>query len=64
MIEDERYCIDVSNQILASAALLKKANLLILKQHMNSCLINSIAEDGGEEKIEELLMLLSKIMGK
>lgn len=64
MIENERYCIDISNQILASSALLKKANLLILKQHMNSCLVNAIHEDGGEEKIEELLMILSKTMGK
>ena len=31
MIEDDRYCIDVSNQIFASSAVLKRANLLILK---------------------------------
>ena len=30
MIEDGRYCIDISNQILASSAMLKRANLLIL----------------------------------
>ena len=27
MVEEDRYCIDISNQILASNALLKKANL-------------------------------------
>jgi len=31
MIEEGRYCIDISNQILASQALLKKSNLEILK---------------------------------
>ena len=37
MIEDGRYCIDISNQIFAASAILKRANLLILKQHMNHC---------------------------
>ena len=37
MIEDERYCIDISNQVMASQALLKKANKLILQQHMHNC---------------------------
>ncbi len=34
MIEEERYCIDISNQILAAQSLVKKANMLILKQHL------------------------------
>ena len=41
MIEDGRYCIDISNQILASSAMLKRANLLILKQHMNHCVLEA-----------------------
>jgi len=31
MIEEERYCVDVSNQIIAAQSLLKKANLMILR---------------------------------
>ena len=34
MIEDERYCIDISNQLLASIALLKAANVSILNGHL------------------------------
>lgn len=33
MLENDRYCIDVSKQILAVQALLKKTNLEILKNH-------------------------------
>ena len=29
MLEDGRYCIDVSNQIMAAGSLLKKANMLV-----------------------------------
>lgn len=64
MIEDGRYCIDISNQILATSALLKKANLLILEQHMNHCLIEAIDTDSREEKISEIMNVVSKIMGK
>lgn len=64
MIEDERYCVDVSNQIIAAQSLLKKANLLILKQHMNHCVIEAFEHDKGSEKIDEIIDLLSKIIGK
>ena len=30
MIEDDRYCVDISTQILSAIALLKKANINIL----------------------------------
>jgi DNA-binding FrmR family transcriptional regulator len=64
MIEDGRYCVDVSNQIIAAQSLLKKANLLILKQHLSHCVKDAVLSDNGEEKIDEIIGLLSKIMDK
>ncbi|MDD3027235.1 MAG: metal-sensing transcriptional repressor [Erysipelotrichaceae bacterium] len=64
MIEDGRYCVDVSNQILASQSLLKKADLLIIKQHMNHCVKDAFENDRGEEKIEEVIELLGRVVGK
>lgn len=64
MIEEERYCVDVSNQIIAAQSLLKKANLLILKQHMNHCVVEAIEHDRGQEKIDEIIDLLGKVMDK
>ena len=61
MLEEERYCIDVSNQIIASQGLLKKANKLILTQHMHHCLKDAVG-DNKEEKIEELVDIMDKIM--
>lgn len=62
MIEDDRYCIDISNQILASSALLKKANLHILTGHLNSCVKNALDGEDSDEKIKEIETLLAKIM--
>lgn len=64
MIEEGRYCVDVSNQIIAAQALLKKANLLILRQHMNHCVKEAFEHNKGGEKVDEIIEILSKITGK
>ncbi len=64
MIEDGRYCIDISNQIVAAQALLKKANMLILKQHMNHCVKDAFLHDTGEEKVDEIMGILEKLLEK
>lgn len=62
MLEDGRYCIDVSDQISAASALLKKANVEILQGHLNSCLKNAIVNNENiDEKMEELHRTLLKI---
>lgn len=58
MMEDERYCVDVSTQILAVQGLLKKANMVILEQHMNHCVKEAFRTGDGEEKVEEIMRLL------
>lgn len=60
MIEDDRYCIDVSKQILAAQALLKKANQNILKNHMQTCVKEAFENNNGDEKIEEVIGILDK----
>ncbi|MBC2582042.1 metal-sensing transcriptional repressor [Clostridium sp. DJ247] len=62
MIEDDRYCMDISNQIIAAQSLLKKANMLILKQHLNHCVKEAFMHNSGEEKVDEIIDLLSKLM--
>lgn len=64
MIEEDRYCIDISNQIVAAQSLLKKANMLILKQHLNHCVKAALIAGNGEDKVDEIVGLLEKITGK
>ncbi|MFU2158568.1 metal-sensing transcriptional repressor [Caldisericum sp. AR60] len=54
MIEEDRYCIDISKQILALISILKKANLEILKRHMETCVKNATKDGNLDEKIKEL----------
>lgn len=63
MMEDDRYCVDVSHQVLATIALLKKANDALLKQHMEHCVTEAFEEGNGQEKIDEVINLMHKMIG-
>jgi DNA-binding FrmR family transcriptional regulator len=61
MADDDRYCVDISNQILAVQALLKKANHEILKAHIDGCIKTAFTnEEKEEEKINEVMKILDK----
>jgi len=62
MIEEERYCMDVSNQIVAAQALLKRSQILILKQHLSNCVKTALQENNWEEKNDELMKVIEKII--
>lgn len=61
MIEEDRYCLDISNQILASLALLKKANAEILSGHLHSCVLSA---GKNEEQLEKKLIEIEQILNK
>ena len=61
MIEDGRYCIDISNQIMATIAILKKVNIEILDAHLKCCVLH--ADDREREtKINEISEVLKKAL--
>lgn len=62
MAEEDRYCIDVSHQILASISLLKKSNESMLKEHMNNCLVEAFETDKQDEKLDEVINLIHKMI--
>ena len=61
MVEEDRYCLEVSSQIMAAQSILKKANRMVLKAHMNSCVKEAVESGQPEEKLEELAALLDKL---
>lgn len=62
MLEDDRYCVDVSTQILSAIGLLKKANIDVLNGHIRSCVATAIleGEEQGDQKIEEIINIIDK----
>lgn len=62
MIEEDRYCIDVSKQILSVIALLRKANSTVLRQHLNTCVSDAIAQGSGPEKVDEIMRVVDSYL--
>lgn len=62
MIEDDRYCVDISHQVMAAEAVLQKANREILTAHLKYCIKDAADPDDKEKKVDELVALLSKIL--
>lgn len=65
MCDEERCCIEISNQILASQSILKKVNLDILKGHFTHCVKESLMngnENDKDAQIEEIVKVLSKLL--
>lgn len=61
MLDEDRYCVDVSTQILAAEALLRKANLLILRKHVSHCVRTAIEQGDAQDKLSEVMMLVEKM---
>jgi DNA-binding FrmR family transcriptional regulator len=61
MYQDQRYCVDITKQVLALQALLKKANNLILRDHMDHCVKDALKNKKPEEKLKELSELMNLI---
>ena len=61
MVEEDRYCLDISSQILAAQSILKKANRVVLRGHMDCCVREAVASGSPDGKLEELAVLLDKL---
>ena len=61
MIEEDRYCVDISNQLQSTQALLRSANQEILQAHIRRCVREALQTDAENPKLEEALKLLEKM---
>lgn len=62
MMEEDRYCIDISHQLMATEAILNKVNKEILTAHLKNCVANAETQEEKEEKIDELVSMLGRIL--
>lgn len=61
MVEDDRYCIDISNQLMATQAILRSVNQQILHAHLGSCVEEAFEKGDGHQKIEEIMTVMDKL---
>ena len=61
MVEDDRYCIDIINQVAAVSAAINSFNKLLLSEHIKSCVVEDI-KSGSSQMVDELCDTLHKLM--
>lgn len=60
MTDDEKYCIDVLTQLKAVQAALDKTAHLMLKQHLQTCVVEAVKADDSARVMDELWQLLRR----
>ena len=62
MVEEDRYCIDISTQVMAAEAMLNRVHQEILTAHLKHCVNTAHTQEEREKKIDELVDMLGKIL--
>ncbi|MBI9092338.1 MAG: metal-sensitive transcriptional regulator [Desulfobacterium sp.] len=64
MVENEKYCIDIINQITAAEKALTVVSKNVMKRHVESCVREAILKGEGQGKINELIETVYKYAKK
>ena len=62
MVEENRYCIDISQQIMATEAILNRTNKEILAAHLKHCVQQAASQEERGQKIDEFVTTLGRIL--
>lgn len=61
MLEKDAYCIDIITQVAAVQSALAGFNKALLREHISTCVVEDVRQ-GKEDKVEELINTLQKLM--
>ena len=63
MVDEEAYCVDVLTQIASVVSALEKVGTILLKDHVEHCVRESIEHgEDADEKIEELTAAVERFL--
>jgi DNA-binding FrmR family transcriptional regulator len=63
MVDEEAYCVDVLTQISSIVSAMEKVGAILLKDHVEHCVKESIEKgEGADEKIEELTAAVERFL--
>jgi CsoR family transcriptional regulator, copper-sensing transcriptional repressor len=61
MVDEKKYCIDVLHQLKAVQAALDKTAEVMLKQHLETCVVDAIRNQDADRVIEELMQVFRRL---
>lgn len=60
MAENDEYCIDILHQSQAVQSALKETDIVILENHLQTCVSDSIKKGNQEEVIKEIIEVFKR----
>ncbi|MBM6925723.1 metal-sensing transcriptional repressor [Pseudoflavonifractor phocaeensis] len=62
MVEEDRYCIDISQQLMATEAMLNRTNKEVLAAHLKHCVQEAETPEERSQKVDEFITTLGRIL--
>lgn len=64
MVEEDRYCIDVLQQVSAATSALQKVAVGLMSDHLEHCVVGAVRDDadGGRAKIDEAVAAIERLV--
>lgn len=62
MIEEDKYCVDILNQIAAVRSALDRVGLILLENHTRGCVARAIKNNDGDSAITELSDVMKRFV--
>ena len=62
MVEDDRYCLDVVQQINALTAAAREVALMVLSDHLKGCVVAATTGEDQDAAIKEMITVLGKAL--
>ncbi len=60
MVDEKKYCIDVLHQLKAVQSALDKTAEVILRQHLETCVVEAVKNQDSDRVIDELIQVFKK----
>ncbi len=64
MVDEDQYCIDILTQVNSVLAALRAVGMGLLDDHVRHCVRESIEQGNGDEKVEELMAAVGRLVGR
>jgi DNA-binding FrmR family transcriptional regulator len=64
MVEEDRYCIDVLDQVASVTKALQQVAIGLVHEHLAHCVTDAVAEsdDAGREKVDEATTAIARLV--
>lgn len=60
MVENDEYCMDIIHQSQAVQSAIKETDALVLKNHLENCVVDNIKQGKSKETIAEILKVFER----